>query len=176
MPDLSNAIAQFTYSEEKKNFAESLRRQFLERFPPSSLRDLTLEQYSLGLEPKENSFCYWLEFKTRELGSCWGNTADKFIVHFNKNEGKFKFPNKYRSKEDAFASVKSGILELLRLGKQGRFAECENVPPLNTKTSFGARFSICISPSGSSQSLASTISKTIAFNSMSLLILSLSLR
>ena len=72
MLDLSNAVSQFTYSDEQKNREESLRRQFFERFPAPGLGDLTLEQYSLGLEPMENSFCYWLEFKTKELGSIQG--------------------------------------------------------------------------------------------------------
>jgi 5-methylcytosine-specific restriction enzyme B len=132
MLDLSNAVAQFTYSDEKKNIAESLRRQFLERFPASSLSDLTLEKYSLGLEPMENSFCYWLEFKTEELGSIQGGSAFKFLVYFAKDGEKFRFADKFMTQEDAFASVKSGILELVRLGKEGKFSECENVPPFNT--------------------------------------------
>ena len=54
MLDLSNAVSQFTYSDEQKNREESLRRQFFERFPAPGLGDLTLEQYSLGLEPMDN--------------------------------------------------------------------------------------------------------------------------
>lgn len=132
MLDFSNAIAQFAYSDEQKNREESLRSQFLERFPVTSLNELTLEQYSLGLEPKENSFCYWLEFKTKELGSIAGGSAFKFVIFFDKDGKQYKFANKYKSKEEAFASVKAGILELVRLGSEGKFAECENVPPYET--------------------------------------------
>jgi 5-methylcytosine-specific restriction protein B len=132
MPNLSNAVSQFTYSDEQKSREESLRRQFLERFPASGLGDLTLEQYSLGLEPMENSFCYWLEFKTKELGSIQGGSAFKFFVFFNKEGKNFRFAERFKTKEDAFSSVKSGILELVGIGKEGRFAECENVPPFNT--------------------------------------------
>lgn len=132
MPDLSNAVSQFTYSEEQKDREESLRRQFLERFPASGLADLTLEQYSLGLEPMENSFCYWLEFKTKELGSIQGGSASKFLVFFDKEEKNFRFADRFKSKEDAFASVKSGILELVQLGKDGRFVEGEKLSPFNT--------------------------------------------
>jgi 5-methylcytosine-specific restriction enzyme B len=132
MLDLSNAVAKFTYTDEQKNREESLRRQFLERFPASGLADLTLEQYSLGLEPMENSFCYWLEFKTKELGSIQGGSAFKFLVFFDKDGKNFRFADRFKTKEDAFASVKSGILELVRLGNEGRFAECENVPPFTT--------------------------------------------
>lgn len=132
MTDLSNAVAQFTYSDEQKNREESLRRQFLERFPVSRLTDLTLEQYSLGLEPKENSFCYWLEYKTEDLGNIQGGNAFKFLVYFDRTERTYKFVNRYKSKDEAFTSVKSGIVELLRLGKEGRFRECENVSPFTT--------------------------------------------
>lgn len=135
MPDLSNAVAQFTYSDEQKNRDESLRRQFLERFPASGLNGLTLEQYSLGLEPKENSFCYWIEYETTELGSIKGGSAFKFVIFFDRDTGQYRFSNKFKSKEDAFASVKSGILELIRLAKDGKFADCENVPPYDTMTS-----------------------------------------
>jgi 5-methylcytosine-specific restriction enzyme B len=82
------AVAQFTYSEEQQKKEEALRQQFLGRFPLSSLDSMTLEQYSLGLEPKENSFCYWLEFKTYELGSIAGGSAYKFAVYFDKDEKK----------------------------------------------------------------------------------------
>lgn len=132
MPDFSNAVAQLTYSEEQKDRKELLRRQFLERFPASGLGDLSLEQYSLGLEPKENSFCYWLEFKTKELGSIAGGSAFKFVIFFDKEKGEFRFLNKYKSKEDAFASAKSGIIEILHLATEGKLAECEKVPPYNT--------------------------------------------
>lgn len=136
MTDLSNAVAQFTYSDELRNREESLRRQFLERFPASGISELTLEQYSLGLEPKENSFCYWLEYKTEDLGNIQGGNAFKFLVYFDRNERTYKFVNRYKTKEEAFTSVKSGLVELLRLGAEGRFRECENVPPFTTLNAF----------------------------------------
>jgi 5-methylcytosine-specific restriction protein B len=136
MMDLASAVAQFTYTEKERMREETLRQQFLEKFPASGLASMKLEQYSLGLESTENSFCYWLEFKTKKLGSISGNTARKFVVFFDKKKGEYWFPDKYKSKEDAFASVKSGILELIRLGTEGRFTECESVAPLNTMNLF----------------------------------------
>lgn len=132
MLDISNAVAQFAYSDELKNREDSLRYKFLERFPASHLPDLTLEQYSLGLEPKENSFCYWLEFETRDLGSIGGSTAFKFVIFYDKDKREYRFVDKYKSKEDAFAAVKSGILELVRLASEGQFSECESVTPFSS--------------------------------------------
>ena len=59
-------------------------------------------------------------------------SAFKFLVFFTRGKKNFRFADRFKTKEDAFASVKSGILELVQLGKEGRFAECENVPPFNT--------------------------------------------
>ena len=132
MSGFDSAVAEFTFSEEQEKRKQALRRQFLERFPLESLESMTMQQYSLGLEPKENSFCYWLEFKTYELGSIAGGSAYKFAVYFDKDEEKFKCTEKYKSPEEAFSSIKSGIVELVRRGKDGKFSECESVPPFNT--------------------------------------------
>lgn len=56
-----------------------LYNDFLKAFPVESLKDMTLEQYT-DLK-KDNSFCYWLEAKTSELGSIWGGSSYKFGVY-----------------------------------------------------------------------------------------------
>ena len=56
----------------------SLYNQFLQQFPIESLGNMTLEEYS-NLN-KDNSFCYWLESKTYDLGSIWGGSAYKFGI------------------------------------------------------------------------------------------------
>lgn len=56
-----------------------LYNDFLKAFPVESLKDMTLEQYT-DLK-KDNSFCYWLEAKTFELGSIWGGSSYKFGVY-----------------------------------------------------------------------------------------------
>jgi hypothetical protein len=45
------------------DYLRQLREAFVLKFPPEDLQDLTLERYAVG---KPDSFCYWLEFKTRE--------------------------------------------------------------------------------------------------------------
>jgi 5-methylcytosine-specific restriction protein B len=129
MPDFESAVAQFTYTEEERVKGETLRQQFLERFPASSLPTMTLEKYSLGLESKENSFCYWLEFKTRELGSIGGAPASKHVIFYSQERKEYSFPSQYQTKKEAFDAVKSGLLELLRLGAADKFDQCAGVPP-----------------------------------------------
>jgi 5-methylcytosine-specific restriction protein B len=54
-----------------------LREEFVQRFPIERLADLTLEEYAIG-KGNSDSFCYWLEVKTRELGSIKGGNVSKF--------------------------------------------------------------------------------------------------
>jgi len=130
--DFAAAVADFSYTEEEKIAEETLRREFWERFPAANLSSMTQEQYCLGLEPKENSFCYWLEFKTRRLGGMGGGTAYKFIIFFSQEQREYVFSGKYSTAEQAFSTVKSGLLGLLRLGGEGKFEECERVAPFES--------------------------------------------
>ena len=53
--------------EEVKKLRQKLLEDFLHTFPLNTLQGMTLEQYT-NLN-KDNSFCYWLESRTYELGS-----------------------------------------------------------------------------------------------------------
>ena len=85
MNSFDSYVSQFAYPQENQE-TEKLRQQFLSRFPVSKLPTLTLQEYALGLEPKENSFCYWIEFKTRTLGGTGGGSSYKHVVFFQKEE------------------------------------------------------------------------------------------
>jgi 5-methylcytosine-specific restriction protein B len=132
MGSFESAVEQFTYTEAERVKEETLRQQFLERFPASNIPSMTLEQYSLGLEPTESSFCYWLEYKTSELGSIKGGNAKKYVIYFGKESNSFEFPPEYGTKEQAFEVVKSGILKLLELARSDQLEQCEAVPPFET--------------------------------------------
>ena len=77
---------------------EQLYNDFQKAFPLEKLKDMTLEQYT-NLN-REDSFCYWLESKTSELGSIWGGAAYKFgIFKFDKfpkqDNGKYTHDDNY---------------------------------------------------------------------------------
>ncbi len=64
---------------------QKLYRSFQEKFPKDRLSSMTLEQYT-GIDNKD-TFCYWLEHATQELGSIKGRNASKFgIYRFKKNQ------------------------------------------------------------------------------------------
>lgn len=62
----------------------ALYQQFQDTFPLERLADMPLEDYT-NLN-KENSFCYWLESRTSDLGSIWGGSSYKFGIYRYKNK------------------------------------------------------------------------------------------
>ena len=100
--------------------------QFITRWPIEKLQNLTLEEYnSLG---DKDSFCYWLESKTEDLGSMWGGSAFKFgIFEYNKQNDKetadtsflkddrYKWVKKYGATAiDAFNKIKEVVAKISR--------------------------------------------------------------
>ena len=79
--------------------------QFIKTWPIEKLKVLTLEEYNtLG---SKNSFCYWLESKTEDLGSIWGGSAFKF--------GVFEFdPNSKNAKEESTGVLKDSKYKWLK--------------------------------------------------------------
>lgn len=59
-----------------------LYKQFQEAFPIEYLKEMPLEKYTnLKNVDGEESFCYGVETKTRDLGSIKGGTSYKFGIY-----------------------------------------------------------------------------------------------
>ena len=124
---------------EKLNELHEIKRQFLERFPLASLSTMPLEKYT-NLE-RSNSFCYWLESVTSELGSIWGGSAYKFyIFEYNqirnqeKKNGKYLRDGKYTwlasvgdTREVAYDNVRSRVAQIATEAKNGNFAAIDDI-------------------------------------------------
>lgn len=116
----------------------SLYNQFLQQFPIESLGNMTLEEYS-NLN-KDNSFCYWLESKTYDLGSIWGGSAYKFgIFKFDKtpkqDNPKYSHDENYswssrlgNTSEEAFNNIRNAII---RIANHARNAEWDEIEKIN---------------------------------------------
>lgn len=130
MDKLSSAIDQFEFPPEKDQQAENLRQQFLQRFPLAQLPSLTLQDYALGLDDHKDTFCYWLEFKTQELGRITGPPSMKHIVYFQKDK-KWYFDKRYSDENSAFEVVRKGLTELVTLAGEDKFDQLESVAPFD---------------------------------------------
>ena len=118
-----------------------LYNDFLKAFPVESLKDMTLEQYT-DLK-KDNSFCYWLEAKTSELGSIWGGSSYKFGIYeyqkrpklsspLVKSDEKYAWYTKYHKATalEAYDVVREAIIKIALYAQQGKWNEIEEISEL----------------------------------------------
>lgn len=124
---------------EKLNELHVIKSQFLERFPLASLSAMPLETYT-NLE-RSNSFCYWLESITHELGSIWGGSAYKFyIFEYNQNRNREKKNGKYLRDEKytwlasvgdtrdvAYNVVQSRVFQIATEANNGNFSAIDDI-------------------------------------------------
>src|SRR5580704_19671607 len=82
LPNVSEAFAKFDRhaSREFELLGETERSTVTGLFPIKCWPNLSLEQFSLGLEPGDNTFCYFMEYKTEHLGSIRGGSARKHLI------------------------------------------------------------------------------------------------
>lgn len=106
----------------------SIKADFLKVWSEERVKEMTLEEYT-NLN-REDSFCYWLESRTTNLGSIWGGSSYKFGV-FKKSkkgeandsrgrqtDGEYGWYSKYGdTKEEAFIAVKEKILKVIDYSK-----------------------------------------------------------
>jgi hypothetical protein len=90
----------------------ALREEFVRRFPKDKLSEMSLEQYALGLESKD-TFCYWVEFKTKPLGDVRGTPVKKWGVYWDKNQKEWRYIKAYKDENDALSKIKTGLQELV---------------------------------------------------------------
>ncbi|MDP2501056.1 hypothetical protein BCT47_12105 [Vibrio splendidus] len=107
---------------------QQLWNDFLTRWPHEKLSDLTLEQYVSVND--DDTFTYWLETKTRELGSIQGNTSAKFGIYKRNSEGKkqsgidhgevYTWRNRYGNNESmVFDYVKNVLIQVAQAAYEG---------------------------------------------------------
>ena len=67
---------EFNNTNETKNhiaYLHFIKKSFLLAFPTENLKGMTLDQYADT--KNEDSFCYWIETLTYNLGSIWGGSS-----------------------------------------------------------------------------------------------------
>lgn len=116
-----------------------LYESFLKEFPLRKLQTMTLDQYT-NLN-KRDSFCYWLEVLTADLGSIWGGSSYKFGIYKynatprqrNHNDG-YKYDDEYAwlgkyglKRADAFEKIKSLICLIAESANNGDFRTIDNI-------------------------------------------------
>lgn len=100
------------YPQSRLNKAEQVHQELLEKFPREKLKAMALEEYALG-RTKRDSFCWWLEYNTSELGGIKGGSANKHIIYFSKKHQEWRFPDQFDTVEQAWLALRDDIVELI---------------------------------------------------------------
>lgn len=119
-------------TEEKRKILE----EFLERWPESVVRSLTLSGY-VGVEDKD-TFTQWVETKTQPLGSIKGWDSIKFGIYRrskseeenqnHKNDEVYTWMARFgKNRAEAFEAVKQDILDIIRFAESGDFAKIDDL-------------------------------------------------
>lgn len=116
-------------------------KEFQAAFPKERLAEMTLSEYT-NLE-RENSFCYWVESKTQDLGSIWGGSSYKFGIYEYKkrpaqnashviSNNKYAWYRKYNkgTDEEAFEVVKNAIIKIAEHASKGELEAIEKIDEL----------------------------------------------
>lgn len=111
--------------------SNELYDSFCVEFPLEMLDAMSLEKYT-NLN-KKDSFCYWLEAITSDLGSIWGGSSYKFgIYKYNvspkRNDQNYIHDDEYawlakygKNKDEAFRTIKSIICQIANAANNGSF-------------------------------------------------------
>ncbi|WP_397445963.1 EVE domain-containing protein [Polaribacter sp. R77954] len=115
-----------------------LKQEFLAYWSLEKLKNMSLEEYTDT--NRENSFCYWLEHITRDLGSIVGGSSYKFGIYKmgatsktesatnRTNDGFYAWHTKYgATKEDAFTTIKSIIISIANYAQQNNLQPIDDI-------------------------------------------------
>jgi len=129
----------FEIMEKNENEAlYNLKEEFLSAWPFERVKQMSLEEYT-NLN-KDDSFCYWLESRTNDLGSIWGGSSYKFGIYKRNNtesdvtrtgyqtDGEYSWVSKYGdSKEVAFQNVKENLIATIEAAINNQLAKVDEV-------------------------------------------------
>lgn len=115
---------------------KELLEEFLNRWQIEDVENMTLQEYvSVG---NKDTFCQWVETKTRMLGSIKGMTSIKFGIYKRKdpnkkpknyeNDIKYSWLRAYgNNKSETFDNVKKDIVKIIRLSEKGQFDRIDDI-------------------------------------------------
>ena len=134
----------------ENTLSETLWDDFLTRWPLEKLTELTLPAYSTA--GSTDTFTYWLESLTEDLGSIWGGSAFKFGVFSRKDQtdkvdsNKLSYNSEHgwytqygHSPSQVFDKVKALIIEIANAARAGDLPRIEAVvfsPSVKWKIAF----------------------------------------
>lgn len=99
-----------------KGSFERLRKAFVQKYSIAQISQWNNPgQYVVGLGNNNQSFCYWVEYKTKNLGDIRGANASKFGLYYSTDDKVFKATKKYYDSDanKAFIIIKKELISLI---------------------------------------------------------------
>lgn len=130
---LKQAHFEFIRQDKQKYYRnlEKLRQQFIKKFTIPAIEKMDKEDYVEGKmikgEPNKNTFCYWVEYRTVDLGKIKGARVDKFGLYVDKESQKYKFIKRFDNENDALSFLKNQIIKLITFGKNKKLEEIKRI-------------------------------------------------
>ncbi|MGH2657914.1 MAG: McrB family protein, partial [Actinomycetota bacterium] len=78
----------------------------------------------------EDTFCRWMEFKSKHLGGIGGGSAMKHIIFKRKSGPGWYYPTIYRNEQDAWTAVRAGFVDALNKAQAGEWAAIDDIQAL----------------------------------------------
>ncbi len=105
------------------------REEFVRRFPKDKLGEMTLQQYAMGNKDFPGSFCWWLEFHTKEFGNVGGGQVRKHGVWWSKEKNGYLWNDSLGTDtaEGALAKIKGGLVALVTAVEEGEFDALDGI-------------------------------------------------
>jgi hypothetical protein len=122
--------------DNRTEVSRELLYDFLGRWSIDRVQSMTLEEYvSIG---NKDTFCQWLETKTKSLGSINGINSIKFGIYKRGDKTKkpknpisdstYSWQRFYgKTRGEAFENIKKEILSIIEYSQSGRFDKIDNI-------------------------------------------------
>ncbi len=122
--------------EKNLNVSRNILYNFLSRWPLTEISRLTLENY-VGLK-NPDTFCQWVEHRTKELGSIQGVSSIKFGIYKRSNpnrrpklftnDASYSWQKNFgKNRIEVFENVKKEIVEIIEASMVGQFERIDEL-------------------------------------------------
>ena len=126
--------------------AESERQALVQRFPMDAWPEMPLEEYALGQERSEDTFCRWLEFRTPTVASMKGGSARKHLIYKHAQKPGWYFDSDFESETAAWESLRSGFVDAFNKAQAGEWNAIDDIAVLEGGQALRSKTLYCYFP------------------------------
>ncbi|MFF8838938.1 AAA family ATPase [Streptomyces sp. NPDC015130] len=102
-------------------------------FPWEDWPAMPVERYALGQPDADGQvYSHALEYGSKALGSITGGSAMKHLVYYSRKDHGWWHDKGYGGVDEAWAAVRSGIVEAVTAARQGRVRDIDDLPAVRS--------------------------------------------